>query len=166
MSNWDGTTYTFVDDAVLTYTQLNTYTQTPLAALGDSWTSFTPAWTAVTTDPAIGNGSSAGMYKRLGKMLFFQMSITMGSTTTYGSGAWRLNIPGGYTAVSGPMQCGPAQALDDTTRRYPGTWYCESGSGIINRIAFHDAALGASSLSPHTWATGDVLIVGGFLIIA
>ncbi len=33
----------------------------------DAWTSYTPIWTAASSNPFIGNGSSTGQYKLIGK---------------------------------------------------------------------------------------------------
>lgn len=56
-------------------------------------TAWTPVWTAATTNPAIGNGSIVGGYKQFGDLVYVQVTITMGSTTTYGSGGYRVNAP-------------------------------------------------------------------------
>ena len=34
-----------------------------------SWTSFTPTWTASTSNPAIGNGTLRGYYLKIGRMI-------------------------------------------------------------------------------------------------
>jgi hypothetical protein len=71
-------------------------------------TSYTPSWTAVTTNPAIGNGTIVGAYKQIGKMVFFRVSIAFGSTTTYGSGAYSISLP--VAAVTGvPQTTGPGR---------------------------------------------------------
>lgn len=56
-------------------------------------TSFVTAWTAATTNPSIGNGSSTGGYYLLGPLCFFWIVITSGSTTSYGSGAYSFTLP-------------------------------------------------------------------------
>jgi hypothetical protein len=57
-----------------------------------AWNSFTPGWTS-STPPSIGNGTRAGFYKQLGKIVHFKAVITFGSTTTYGTGAWAFPLP-------------------------------------------------------------------------
>jgi hypothetical protein len=54
---------------------------------------YAPAWTAATTNPVIGNGSILGEYKVFGPMIYVHVRITMGSTTTYGSGGYFVSAP-------------------------------------------------------------------------
>src|ERR1044071_1955961 len=58
-----------------------------LVALSDPWDSYTPTWTNSTTNPTIGNGTLSGAYIQVGKFVVFRVSIGMGSTTTFGTGA-------------------------------------------------------------------------------
>jgi hypothetical protein len=68
-------------------------TSASLSGVGAAWTSFTPVWTAVTTDPAIGNGTIQGKFCRVNKLIVAQISATFGSTTTYGSGHFLFEYP-------------------------------------------------------------------------
>ena len=56
-------------------------------------TSYTPSWTAATTNPVIGNGSIIGLYSQINKMVYFKVVITFGTTTTFGTGAYSLTLP-------------------------------------------------------------------------
>lgn len=58
-----------------------------------AWTSFTPAWSATGSPPAIGNGSLFGHYALQGKVCTVFINITAGTTTTFGSGGLRLSLP-------------------------------------------------------------------------
>ncbi|WP_182379817.1 hypothetical protein [Nocardioides sp. WS12] len=58
-----------------------------------AWTSYSPAWTGATTNPVIGNGTIVGRYRQIGKSVDFRVVITMGSTTTYGSGQYAISLP-------------------------------------------------------------------------
>lgn len=62
-------------------------------ALGDPWTSYTPAWTGSGSNPAIGNGTLAGKYRQIGKSIDYEINILMGSTTTFGSGTYSFSLP-------------------------------------------------------------------------
>jgi hypothetical protein len=57
------------------------------------WISYTPTWTASTTNPAIGNGSITGGFRRFGDIVEFYARIVAGSTTTYGTGTYRVSLP-------------------------------------------------------------------------
>lgn len=65
--------------AILTAAQMNQY-------VPQAWSDYTPPWTG-TTNPAIGNGTIVGRYIQSGKIVRGWFKITMGSTTTYGTGA-------------------------------------------------------------------------------
>src|SRR5690242_17937039 len=80
----------------VTAADLNAEIKTPWTGVQSAWTSYTPVWTGTTTNPVIGNGSLNGRYARLGKTLDVFIQITMGSTTTFGSGAWLLTLPTGF----------------------------------------------------------------------
>jgi len=61
-----------------------------------TWISYTPTWGIVSgTAPALGNGSIAGGYRRIGDQIDFWATLTYGSTTTFGSGtaAYTLTLP-------------------------------------------------------------------------
>ena len=163
MSNWSGTTTTFVDANALPASDLNTYTQTPLLAVGDDWTSDTSwGWHGAVSDPAIGNGTKAGRYKTIGKTTYFALSITMGSTTTFGSGLWDVGIPGGGTSGA-IIQSVAATAYDTSGAAYwCGTGYIAASAGAIGHIASPTGTPFASG-TPFTWASGDVLSISGVI---
>jgi hypothetical protein len=58
-----------------------------------AWTAYTPTWTGSGSNPAIGNGSVVGRYKRIGKTIIFRVIITAGSTTTFGTGNYSIGLP-------------------------------------------------------------------------
>lgn len=72
---------------------LNTHIRDNLKAIGDAWTSYTPTWSAATTNPVLGNGTMTGRYIAAGKLIIFSISLTMGSTTTFGSGVYTFSYP-------------------------------------------------------------------------
>lgn len=61
--------------------------------LAPNWTTYTPVLTATTTNPVLNNGTATGRYLQWGKTCIYTGIITMGSTTTYGSGAYLLSAP-------------------------------------------------------------------------
>ena len=52
----------------------------------NNYDTFTPTWTAPTTDPAIGNGTLEGWIMQTNDFRIVSIRIVMGSTTTFGSG--------------------------------------------------------------------------------
>ncbi|MFG3639077.1 hypothetical protein ACGF3C_02235 [Micromonospora sp. NPDC047762] len=117
------------------------------------WTSYTPIWTAIGTNPVKNNGTITGAYKRIGTTVHYTGEILMGSTTTYGSGAWLVSTP--TTAA------GAAIAVGSSVMR--------SASNAVNRVggsvefnttttlAFYGAGGAVASTVPFTWANGDRL---------
>jgi hypothetical protein len=58
-----------------------------------AWTTYTPTWTASTTNPTIGNGTLQGRYIELGSAVFGEVRIVAGSTTSRGSGTYAISLP-------------------------------------------------------------------------
>jgi len=77
---WNGSSY-------------DTYYKVPGA-----WTSFTPTWTATTTNPSLGNGTLVGRYSKIGRQVTVHINLVPGSTTTFGSGNYNWALP--FTAAN------------------------------------------------------------------
>jgi hypothetical protein len=85
----------------VTAAMLNTEIRDQWASVLAAWTPYTPTWTAVTTNPAIGNGTISGQYMKIGRTCVVVFQVTMGTTSTYGSGFWRIGLPATAAVVSG-----------------------------------------------------------------
>jgi hypothetical protein len=126
-------------------------------------TSYTPSWTATSVNPAIGNGSITGSYSKHGKIVKFEILITMGSTTTFGSGAWRLTTPSAMSST--PVTNLFTALLTDTgTANYPAVGLALTTTTF--ELWTHAAANQVFSTQPHTWASTDVLRVTGWYVEA
>jgi hypothetical protein len=125
-----------------------------------TWTTYTPTWTAVTTNPVIGNGTLTGRYKVNGKTVQVQISMLAGTTTTFGSGAWIFALPTG-TAVH---QVAFTALVDDSSAatRWGGAGWVQTGGNSVIRTTVTDNSTGIASSTPMTWATGDHLVLTGF----
>lgn len=64
-------------------------------AAGGTWTSWTPALTAATTNPTLGTGSSVdGRYFQIGKLVIASFTIQFGTSGfSAGSGEYRVSLP-------------------------------------------------------------------------
>lgn len=115
------------------------------------WTSYTPAWTAVTANPAIGNGTITGSYARLGTLVVARVRILMGSTTSYGTGRWEISLP--VTAASGTLDVGSVWLYDATssTGHRPGVAVMSATDRVRLTSTTGDVATG----TPIAWATSD-----------
>lgn len=152
---------TWTAGTVLTSTQLNTNVRDNFKAIGDAWTAYTPTWSAATTNPVIGNGTIVGRYMQAGKYTTFRVVITMGSTTTYGTGQYSVSLP--FAAHGTGLQIVDALYFEGGTRfakaRIVGgattanLYAPATTAGAIDRLV--------TSTVPFTWANTNVLVVAG-----
>lgn len=146
-------------------------TATDMDAIGDQidsltapgWTSYTPTWTGAGGNPAIGNGSITGRYRRAsgGDVVHFHLRILMGSTTTFGSGIYRVGYPSSPapSATSLLMMAPSGYAYDASSGAvYTITGRVDTGALIVGSGAGN---IGTPT-QPFTWANGDMLVLEGF----
>lgn len=127
------------------------------AVLG-GWEAYTPTWTASTTNPALGNGTLTGRYTVLGKTCVGSIYLLMGSTTTYGSGAWALGLP--FTAASaGVRYSGTWIIIDPGVANYSGTLFIVAWKNTIDGFIRDGYSNFFSATNPYTWGSGDYLTV-------
>jgi hypothetical protein len=117
--------------------------------------SHTPTWTATSVNPVLGNGTLIGSYVQIGSNCMFQFSLTMGSTTTFGTGEWEFTAP--FTASKTGV--GSVWALDSGTAYYIGAAKIEATSNKIY-IWTNAGVTGWSATAPFTWAADDRIEVG------
>ena len=128
-------------------------------------TAFTPAFSG--TGWSIGNATKTGWYIKHGRLVFLWGEVTMGSTTTYGTG--HLGIGGGFPA--------PAMNTDilyDMWDSVPGAGTRGIGvlfTGLAIVYGYPWVATTAYvtsgqvvSTAPFTWATGDSIRFSGAYI--
>jgi hypothetical protein len=132
---------------------------------GNAWFPYTPAWTASTSNPTLGNGSIAGRYMRSGKSVFFAAEVITGSTTTYGSGNYSLSLPIAPRTTT-PTQYVQSRVGDASS----GQAYAGQSGALVDTPSPGAAPIqvqGAADLdnvtptSPITFATGDQLRLFG-----
>lgn len=157
MATWPTSIHTFVAGAILTAAKLNDMIREPLLVLGDPWTAYSPTWGASGTAPAVGNGVLAGSHRIVGKTCDFRIELTMGSTTTYGTGTYEFSLPI-TPAWRVHSAVGVATVLDTSAGAVMSRTCTLRGTGVSVR----DDAGNAIGLGvPFTWATGDVVLMSG-----
>lgn len=130
--------------------------------------SYSPSWIGDITNPSIGNGTLVGYYSRVGNVVTMSIRLVMGSTTTYGSGAWSFGLP--FTSNGGAMHLFVAYLRDtSTSTNYHRIGIIAGASGIVQ--AFRGLADGTNSnamnaTTPFTWANGDEIRIAGTYIAA
>lgn len=128
---------------------------------GSAWSTYTPTWTAATTNPNIGNGTRLGRYMQVGKTVHFVAEITMGSTTTYGSGIWSVGLPP-VAARTSPGQIALVRASDTSVGvAYDGQAVLGASSTTPTVSAGNAWLNSVQQGTPFTWANGDILRVFG-----
>ncbi|WP_416983562.1 hypothetical protein [Streptomyces sp. T028] len=149
---------TWVVGEVVTAALLNQEVRDQFNSIFAAWTSYTPTWTAATTNPVLGNGTITGRYMKVGRTVLAGFTLTTGSTTTYGSGNYSFGVPTAAASAS--------QDMLGTTRLTAGSTYigqCSLASGGSSMAAtFPTAATPAtgtnmSPTTPVTLASGHVL---------
>ena len=117
------------------------------------WTAYTPTLGASGTVPSLGNGTLVGKYTQIGLTVFYKLQLTLGSTTTLGSGYLQLGVPSNITDLlisvnsvlnpGGTARAGGGQAVSPSTVR-----------AMIN-----DVLVGATA--PTTFETGNFIRITG-----
>lgn len=148
--------------------------------VGTPWTQWTPLWTTSTGLhlPSFGNATVAAWYQLNGGSLLFSVAITFGSTTNFGAGAttsdnWQFSLPSGITAASqfrgtemiagfgrGSQNAGSTAPFSIKIDSSGGYFMLDLAGGLAG--AFAPSNFGAAdSLTPWTWASGNVLAFSG-----
>ena len=139
------------------------------AATGLAWsyggkrTSYTPTWGVESgTAPTIGNGSVAGNYNRVGDLVFFQISVVFGSTTTAGSGTYTFSLPFAMGNAAFGFT-GSTQILDSGVAWYRGFTPISVQGGYTDKfVLINDSGTAAvTNTTPIIFNTGDTIYVWG-----
>ncbi|OPC83000.1 hypothetical protein B4N89_20520 [Embleya scabrispora] len=121
-----------------------------------AWTSYTPTWTASGGGASLGNGTLAGRWMRVGRLITVRTTLVLGSTTSAGSGYWSFSVPVvGATTTAGQAGLGSALATDAGVGVHHGVAMVGSAEAVV--IAFsnaEDTPWGPAS-GPITWGNGD-----------
>jgi hypothetical protein len=151
---------TWVVGETVTAALMNQEIRDQLNSFFGAWTSYTPTWTASTTNPTLGNGTLNGRYLKTGRTIHNIIELTAGSTTTYGSGTYAFSLAA--TAASSLNQVDSAQALGGSSRYAgqilvgPGAstaacYFPDSGLTPVSRLST------MSPTVPFTWANGFIM---------
>lgn len=92
MSTWTGTLLSLLTGNKITGSKLATWHDI-LAALTDQWSTYVPVWASSGTAVSLGNGTITGSYQQTGKRVSGRITLTMGSTTTFGTGNYSVTLP-------------------------------------------------------------------------
>lgn len=143
-----------VASSKITYGNLSTAISNTLG----TWTDYTPTWTAGTTNPTLGNGTIAGRYCQIGKIVWVEIILSIGSTTTVGSGQYRFSVPVTKATVLGNYQALGSGYAEDASAAYAYTLFVGDSAGANNyvQMRFTGSIYGeVTNSTPFVPASGD-----------
>lgn len=159
----------FAAGAALTAAQMNAYVRDNFKALGDAWTAYTPTWASSATQPVLGNGTLTGAYMRVGKLLAFRIALTMGSTTTYGTGTYQFTLPATPRDHLWPVD-GFATDASASNAMYPLRGFWSNSNGIVIMRTWPTTAgnplVAVTPATPFTFTTSDSIHLTGLVELA
>lgn len=119
---------------------------------------FVPVWTAASVNPSLGNGTIVGRMTRDGRRTNFVIELTMGSTTTFGTGAYTFRLPPPYDTWTVKRSVGSARAFDSGTNFRIGV--ALTVTGVFGVTIYSDAGVAAwGPTNPFTFAVDDTIII-------
>lgn len=147
------------------------------AAITDGWFSYSgpaagfPGWfnyaiewySATSPQPAIGNGTLTGRFSANENTVRFRWALVVGSTTTFGTGAWNFTLPPILDNRAWTYNAyGIVRMIDSAATTYVGV--VNSFAMATNRFApsSHGMVGGVTATAPFTWASGNRLFGNGF----
>jgi hypothetical protein len=116
---------------------------------------FTPTWLGSVTNPVYGNATVTAKYRIEGLSVKVEMSITMGTTTTYGSGFWTFGLPI-VSSTTGWQAMGRATDTSAVTS-YVVLVSPQSSSAFA--LVLDASANAVQNTQPFTWASTDILVL-------
>lgn len=131
---------------------------------GGAWTAYTPDWiNSGAVQPAIGNGSIVGRYRKVGRTVQFRVVITCGTTTTYGTagGQFSIGLPAqahgtGRQICHGDAGIGSTYGMRgriEASAYTAALWTPGTAAGGADRAV--------TTSQPAVWTTGSVLVLAG-----
>jgi hypothetical protein len=146
----------------------NSFSRMAIAPAGDitgtglslgSSVAYTP--TIGGTGWALGNGTMSGSYNAIGKIVKWNVSITWGSTSTFGAGFLTITLPA--TSVGSPGHVSQVNSFDIS----PGATYAGTvgvvSSTVVRPHTISSTGLwsGITTTTPFTWAASDNITLSG-----
>lgn len=120
----------------------------------DSWgQSYTPTLTSAGTAPSLGNGTITGGFTKQGSTTFIIGELTLGSTTSLGTGGLSISLP--QQRWSGDIFCGGTVVMNRGGTFYTGT--LQINGSVTTASLLRDTSGLISATSPAAFAAGDTI---------
>jgi hypothetical protein len=120
-----------------------------------AWETYTPSWTTTGTSPSVGNGTITGRYCHIGRCVELTITLTMGSTTTFGTGTYSFSVPLTASSASNARWVGTAYFRDNSAGS---TGHFNGNASIAasgTTLAMVQGTQQVSETVPFTWAQND-----------
>lgn len=128
-----------------------------------TYTDYVPTWSASGTAVALNNGTNVGRFAQVGKHVHAYGKLTMGSTTTFGTGTYSFALPVNASAnVQGTItSIGDVYALDNSALAFLRAAAIASTASTIT-IQYPNAyptgtQVIVATTVPWTWASADTI---------
>lgn len=145
-----------------------------------AWPAWTPAWSTSTGlhSPSYGNAGVLATYQKVGRSLYFSVSINFGSTTTFGTSVttndnWQFLLPAGLLASTtfrdGNVMCGMGRATAGGGATIPvmvradstgANFVLDTAGGRQDGAAITNSGT-LDSLTPWNWTSNNVIQFSG-----
>lgn len=126
-----------------------------LAPFASPWPAYAMNWRAITADPGIGNGSIVAKTIQVGKLTFARWVVTMGSTTSYGTGAYIFTLPFTVNQPAQTVVSGSGMLYDTSAQlQYMFQPYVNTDQASVIFTASGNRLTGSA---PVALATGDII---------
>lgn len=133
-------------------------------ATGLKWAGGWQAWTPTRNNITVGNGTETARYAKIGKTIFFEYRLTLGSTSAVGTDAG-FSLP----VTASTIVVGTARYGDAGTATYLGQidanltfayFVVGNAAGTYTNGAYFTSGI------PFTWTTNDTISTSGFYEVA
>lgn len=149
--------------------QATTYTKTEVDTrldlkVDDSqllWQAFTPTVTGSTSGGAIGNAIVNGRYQHEGTRVEVMLDLTLGSTTTFGTGVLLLSLPVAAAALA-PSHLGGGMIFDvsaGASGRFTVMCRLNTVNDLLMVVVTTMSLVSGSAATPMSWAVGDQISI-------
>jgi hypothetical protein len=116
---------------------------------------YTPIWTGASGDPVLNDGVLIGYYSKFGREVWATVALTIGASTTFGSGAWFFSLP--FVPSTLIIFNGAARVLDVGTNVRTGVVQSLTDGTARCSVYIDSASAAISATNPMTWAATDRL---------
>jgi hypothetical protein len=123
---------------------------------GTTWQTYTPTWGGA-TNPTLGNGSIAGWYLEAAGWCDVEFVLTIGSSTTVGTGSYTISIP--VAAASAATVAMGSGLVFDASAATPNNLFSQTvyRSSVNTLVALTGAGGRWTAAHPTVPATGDII---------